>query len=69
MQRRQFTQSLVAASTGLSLGNSSRAVGLRYGRQNGFGPGCSLGASADPLATLARELKRAWTRTLGVAKP
>ena len=58
MQRRQFTQSLVAASTGLLWATSSRAVGLQDPMDSKtVSVGCSLGATG-PLASLARELKQ-----------
>jgi len=58
MQRRQFTQSLVAASTGLFWATSSRAVGLQDPMDSKtVSVGCSLGATG-PLASLARELKQ-----------
>ena len=57
MQRRQFTQSLVAASTGLLWATSSRAVGLQDPMDSKtVSVGCSLDATG-PLASLARELK------------
>ena len=58
MQRRQFTQSLVAASTGLFLANASRAVGVQDPMDSKtVSVGCSLGLTG-PLASLARELKQ-----------
>ena len=58
MQRRQFTQSLVAASTGLLWATSSRAVGLQDPMDSKtVSVGCSLGTTG-PLASLARELKQ-----------
>ena len=58
MQRRQFTQSLVAASTGLFLANASRAVGVQDPMDSKtVSIGCSLGLTG-PLASLARELKQ-----------
>ena len=58
MQRRQFTQALVAASTGLFLANASRAVGVQDPMDSKtVSVGCSLGLTG-PLASLARELKQ-----------
>ena len=58
MQRRQFTQSLVAASTGLLFATASRAVGVQDPMDSKtVSIGCSLGLTG-PLASLARELKQ-----------
>jgi ABC-type branched-subunit amino acid transport system substrate-binding protein len=58
MQRRQFTQSLVAASTGLFFATASRAVGVQDPMDSKtVSIGCSLGLTG-PLASLARELKQ-----------
>ena len=58
MQRRQFTQSLVAASTGLLLATSSRAVGVQDPMDaKSVTIGCSLGTSGA-LASLGKELKQ-----------
>ncbi len=58
MQRRQFTQSLVAASTGLLFATASHAVGVQDPMDSKtVSIGCSLGLTG-PLASLARELKQ-----------
>src|SRR3989338_4291932 len=58
MQRRQFTQSLVAASTGLLLATSSRAVGVQDPMDaKSVTIGCSLGTTGA-LASLGKELKQ-----------
>ena len=58
MQRRQFTQSLVAASAGLLLANASRAVGVQDPMDaKTVSIGCSLGLSGA-LASLGKELKQ-----------
>ncbi|AYM98194.1 ABC transporter substrate-binding protein [Acidovorax sp. 1608163] len=58
MQRRQFTQSLVATSAGLLFATASRAVGVQDPMDSKtVSIGCSLGLTG-PLASLARELKQ-----------
>lgn len=58
MQRRQFTHSLLAASTGLLFSGASRAVGVQDPMDSKtVSIGCSLGLTG-PLASLARELKQ-----------
>lgn len=58
MQRRQFTQSLVAASTGLLLATSSRAVGVQDPMDaKSVTIGCSIGMTGA-LASLGKELKQ-----------
>jgi len=58
MQRRQFTQSLVAAGTGLLLSPASRAVGVQDPMDaKSVTIGCSLG-STGALASLGKELKQ-----------
>ena len=58
MQRRQFTQSLVAASAGLLLATSSRAVGVQDPMDaKSVTIGCSLGTTGA-LASLGKELKQ-----------
>ena len=58
MQRRQFTQSLVAASAGLLLAPSSRAVGVQDPMDaKSVTIGCSLGTTGA-LASLGKELKQ-----------
>ncbi len=58
MQRRQFTQSLVATSAGFLFATASRAVGVQDPMDSKtVSIGCSLGLTG-PLASLARELKQ-----------
>ena len=58
MQRRQFTQSLVAASTGLLWATPSRAVGVQDPMDaKVVSIGCSLGVTGA-LASLGKELKQ-----------
>lgn len=58
MQRRQFTQSIVAASTGLAFAPLSRAVGVQDAMDSKVVTiGCSVGLTG-PLASLGIELKQ-----------